>query len=180
MMKFAPKGEQSRWRMIYDELCQMQVGDTFTYEELGKLLSLHPDADRHLIQMAMRRAAVEYLETNCRALESERNVGYRVVQAVEHLRLARGHNKKAGRSLERGYEVATQVDVTDLDQATRDALNSFIVLNAAQSQLNKRLEREQRKIATALKTVTTNQGLSDERLSRLEERLARLEPDGSS
>lgn len=179
MMRFAPKGEQSRWKLIYDQLCQMQVDDMVTYEALGKLLQLNPNDDRHQIQMAMRRAAREYLETNCRALDSVRNVGYRIVEPSEHLRLANGHNRKAGRSLHRGYEVATRVDVTGLDQAMRDALNSFALMAAAQSALNKRLARDQAKLAKALETVATKQGLSDERLARLEQRLEALARDGS-
>ena len=175
MMQFTPKGEQARWRMIYDRLCQMQVDDELTYEELGILLSLQPGTERHLIQMAMRRAAEELLEVNCRAVECMRNKGYRVVEPAEHLRLARGHNRKAGKALDRSYTTATKVDVTGLDQLIRDALQSHALMVAGQLQLNRRLERESRKMKAALETVATKQGLSDERLARLEERLAKLE-----
>ena len=59
-MPFAPKGEVARWRIVLEVLRQTAPGDTITYAQIGQALGLDPEADRHAIQMAMRRAAHEF------------------------------------------------------------------------------------------------------------------------
>src|SRR5438270_12459950 len=78
---FEPIGAKARWRIVYDLLLRKQVDDRVTYVELGTLLDLDPDDERHTIQMSMRRAAQEYEREGKRALESVPNVGYRIVHA---------------------------------------------------------------------------------------------------
>ena len=78
-------------------------GPEVTYEALVAALALDPEADRHTIQLAMRRASKES-EVATRALEAVPNVGYRVVKPAEHLRLAKNQQKKSHNALVRAVQ----------------------------------------------------------------------------
>jgi hypothetical protein len=113
MSPFTPIGEVSRWKTLYGVLQKTPVGGIAPYEELGAALGLDPVADRHTIQVAIRRAAQELEETDKRAVEPVTNVGYRVVEVTERLRLARQHQRKAVRALSRGKSKLAKFPVTD-------------------------------------------------------------------
>jgi DNA phosphorothioation-dependent restriction protein DptG len=141
MSPFEPIGKVARWRVIYDILTTLRVDDVVTYAQLAEQLGLDPDAehDRRKIQMAMRRAAAEYSTQNRRALTVVTNKGYRVVEAHEHLDLADGQNRKAGRALARGHSYATNVDLNGLDHQTQQAFEAIARGFALQMDFNKRL-----------------------------------------
>lgn len=178
MAPFKPHGERARWRLVYDLLCEAQINDVVTYENLGGVLGLKPGSERHEIQMATRRAAKEFLEVKHRAIEVQPNVGYRIVEPKEHLRLARGHNSKAGRALVRGHSTATNVDLTGMDMEMRRAFEAVALVMSKQMEFNRRIEYRQNRLAAALDSVSTRQELTEERveeLATLQERLKLLE-----
>lgn len=170
MSSFAPIGEQARWRIVYDRLKTAAVGDVVTYDELGDALGLNPETDRHAIQMAVRRAAIEYQKVDKRALDAVPNKGYRVVEAKEHVVLARRHQAKSVRSLARGYSVATNVDLSQVDEHTRRALETIAIAFAAQLDFNRRMDVRQRRLEQVIAAQTA-------RAQRTEEELAALRAD---
>lgn len=177
MSPFQPAGEQARWRVVYDLLCKIETGGVLTYEQIGKALDLDVDADRHPIQMAMRRAAKEHEEADRRAVEAVPNEGYRVVEAPEHLRLARGQQKRAGRALARGQSKVVHVDLAGLAPDTRRAFEVVARAFAMQMDFNKRLDVRQAKLEQAVDAMSERTERTEQEIADLKARLARLEGD---
>lgn len=178
MNLFEPLGEQARWRVIYDLLTVLDVGQTLTYEEMATALELDPDKDRHALQMAVRRAARESEESDKRALEAVPNVGYRVVEPVEHLRLARGQQRRAAVALRSGHSKSVNVNFNGLDPEVRHAFQVVAQAFAMQMDFNRRLDVQQKRLSDAVQAVSQDQQRSAQEITELRERLERLERAG--
>lgn len=175
MSPFRPSGERARWRILYEMLCSLNVDDTITYEEMGEEIGLDPAEQRHQIQMALRRAAREYEEVDKRALDVIPNVGYRVVRAPEHLRLADRHQRKAGRSLQRGHSKVVNVDFNLVDAETRRAFEVVGRAFALQMDFNRRMAYRQGQTEKALQAMSEHTERTDAEIADLRARLERLE-----
>lgn len=175
MTPFEPVGDRARWRMIYDELKGLKVGDVISYADLGAACDLDPKTDRQRIQMTMRRAAKEFEEVNKHALEVVPNVGYRVVEITEHLRLARGQQKRAGRALVRGHSKVVNVDFNAIDSETRKAFEVVARAFSMQMEFNRRFDSRQRRLEDVIESVSTRADRTEAEIEALRERLARLE-----
>jgi O6-methylguanine-DNA--protein-cysteine methyltransferase len=175
MSPFTPAGDRARWRIIYDLLTDADVGDTVTYEDMGAALGLDPDKDRHLIQMAVRRAGREYLTVNLRALAPIPNVGYRVVETSRQLEIAGQHQVKARRSIKRGREQVTYVDVSGLDEATRQMFETMAWKFSQQDEAIKRLDVRQQRMQKQVEAAVSAQEHTQEELAELRARLEKLE-----
>jgi hypothetical protein len=177
MSPFTPVGDQARWRILYDLLVKAGVGDVVTYGAMGGALDLDPDEDRHAIQMALRRAAREYEVMDSRALEAVPNEGYRVVEPQRHLVLARQHQKKAGRSLDRGRSKVEHVDLAGVDDETRRAFELVVVALARVAEFNQRLDIRQKKLERQVEAAQSAQEHTSEELADLRARLEKLEAE---
>lgn len=181
MAPFKPVGEVARWRTLYELLRPLAPDDQITYEEMAEALDLDLAKDKTVIQLAMRRAAKELEEVDNRAVDSVRNVGYRVVRAPEHLTLAERHQRKARGALVRSHSKVEHVDFNELDQTARKA---FEVVGRAltwQLQQMSYLDLRQRDLQAAVESVQGNVNRTqsdvaqhDERLRELERRIAEL------
>lgn len=143
MVLFEPVGAQARWRTIYEMLQPLPVGATLTYAEIGGRLDLDPVKHRAAIQMAARRALVELLNNHHRTCEPVRNVGYRVVEPAQHLVLAESRDRRARLQMRRGYDVATKVDLTNLEPGVRRAMGTIALAFARQMEINRRVDAKQ-------------------------------------
>lgn len=175
MSPFEPTGRQARWRTLYEQLNKLDVGAVLTYEEMGKLLDLDPVSDRHALQMAMRRAAHELEQLDKHAVDAVPTVGYRVVTASEHVGLAKRHQGKADRSLVRSYSKVVNVDLNGASPELRRVVDVCAAVLAAQMDFNRRMDLRQSNLERALETVATKTDRTEEELTELRERLARLE-----
>jgi hypothetical protein len=175
MSPFAPFGDRPRWVQVYEELVKHDVGEIVTYKVLGRALGLHPDDDRHPIQMAVRRAAREFEKTNLRALEALPNQGYRIVQPAEHIRLARAQQAKSSRALARGHSTVTHVDLTGMEPETRKAFEVVAQAFAYQMDFNRRLDIRTASLEQAVLAITETRERTDEEVAELRARLERLE-----
>jgi hypothetical protein len=175
MSPFTPKGDRARWRAVYDLLRGSAVGDVITYEQIGEALDLDPEDDRHRIQMAVRRAAKEHEEQDRRAIEVVPNSGYRIVEAPEHLRLARKQQKKSSRALVRGHSKVTHVDLSGMDPDTRHAFEVVARAFTMQMEFNKRFDVRQERIENAVSEMTERTERTEQEIADLKARLARLE-----
>lgn len=180
MKPFEPIGERARWRVIYDLLRKKNVGDSLTYDEISEAIDLHPQNDRHAMQMATRRAAKELEQVDERALEPIANVGYRVVEPREHLRLARLQQKKSQRALESGHSKVTHVDLSGMDVETRRAFEVVAIAFSMQMEMTRRLDVGQKRLEAAVASVVERTERSEEELAELRERLERLESQQSA
>jgi hypothetical protein len=179
MSPFQPIGDQARWHTVYALLIRTKTGDVLTYEAIGEALELDPKLERHAIQMAVRRAAKEHEEADNRAIESVPNKGYRVVEAPEHLRLARGHHRRASKALARGQSKVVHVDLGALDPETRRAFEVVASAFAAQIEFNKRFDVRQKRLEQAFEDIAARTDKTEQRteqeIADLKARLARLE-----
>lgn len=175
MVPFTPSGDRARWRVLYDLLTARKIGDLLTYAQMGTALGLHPVKDRTTMQLAMRRAAREFEQTDKRAVDAVPNEGYRIVEPEEHADLAKRHQVKSRRSLQRGQSKVVNVDLSGVEPETRKAIELMAQAFAAQLDFNRRMDVRQRHLEQALETVTDKQERTDEQLTELQERLRRLE-----
>lgn len=175
MSPFEPVGEVARWRTLYALLQQMGVGQVLTYKAMGEALDLDPEADRHTIQVAMRRASKEFEAEDKHATEAVPNVGYRIVESEEHLGLARRQQRKSSKALVRGHSKVVNVDLSDVDPEVRKAFQVMATAFAMQMEFNRRTDVRQQKLEVALGAVREESTRTTEEVAELRERLERLE-----
>ena len=180
MSPFTPAGDRARWKVIYDQLAKLPTGGIITYAELGALLGLDPDADRHKIQMAMRRAAQEHLSTDLRSITSVQNTGYQVVETERKLAIARQHQGKAARSVRRGRDHVIHADLAGLDPDTRAVFEAMAWKFTQQDEAIRRLDVRQRRHERQLAAAQSAHQQTQEQLTDLAVRLARLEAEQES
>jgi hypothetical protein len=172
---FEPVGETARWRLLYAKLQKLSVGDVLTYEQMAEILDLDPLSDRHTIQVAMRRAANELEKVDKRAVEAVKNVGYRIVEPEEHLRLARGQQRRSSRALARGSSKVVNVDLSNVEPEVRQAFQVVAAAFAMQMDFNRRTDVRQRKLEEALGAIREDSTQTAEEVAELRARLERLE-----
>jgi hypothetical protein len=171
---FTPIGPTARWKAVYaDVLLKKTRGQTATYAEIGKVLDLDPESDRHTIQMSVRRAAQELLRENDTALEAVNNVGYRLVQPDEHSGLAKKQQRRAKKSLQRGHDQVVHVDFSKMDPEARKAVEVMANAFAMQLEFNRRLDVRQQNLEKAVGAVVTRQEKSEQEIQELREELER-------
>jgi len=164
---FQPQGSTARWRLLYDLLRERETGDVVTYEEMGKLLSLDPVGQRQTIQMAMRRAAYEFLYKDLKALETVTNVGYRIAVAEHRPGLVRQFNRRAGNALERAHATATKIDLSGVDMQARRVLEGMALLTARQQEINRIMHLRQERMERAVQALQSDQERSETETQRL-------------
>lgn len=179
MSPFEPAGDVARWRILYALLAGSAVGDVLTYEAMAEALDLDPADDRHTIQVAMRRAAKELEQEDKHAVEAVQNVGYRIVETEEHLRLARQQQRRSTRALVRGHSKVVNVDLSGVDPEVRNAFQVVASAFAMQMEFNRRTDVRQKKLEDALETVREKSTRTDEEVAELRARLERLERNSS-
>lgn len=172
---FTPVGDIALWRLLYTELENTPVGGIVTYERLAQVLNLHPRNDRDKINKAMIRAKREMLTERNHAVEAVKNEGYRIVQPIEHLRLAQAHQQRATKQLQASARTVRHVDFNGMDPATRHAFEVTGQAIGAVLDMNRRLDTRQKRLEESLKAVTRRQDRAESETSELRERLARLE-----
>lgn len=175
MSPFTPAGETARWRVIYDLLAEVDVGNVLTYETMAHALNLHPTKSRHVMQVSMRRAAQQLERVEKHAVEPVPNVGYRVVAAEEHLRLARQHQSKSTKSLARGQSKVLNVDLSNVDPEVRQAFAVVASAFAMQVDFNRRTDIRQAKLEESLESMRAKTERTDDEVAELRARLERLE-----
>jgi hypothetical protein len=178
---FEPIGKQARWRTVYEILSATPINGLVTYDQLGDALELDPDRQRNTIQQAVYRAAKHHEEIDKRAIDVIAGKGYRVVEPPEHIDLARRHQRKSSRSLVRGHSKAVNVDLNGLEPEVRAALEVIGHAFRLQMDFNRRFDVRQSKLEQTVRDIAdsqrTDRKRTDEEVSELRERLARLERD---
>lgn len=133
---FQPAGDQAQWRTIYTHIQTLTVGDGVTDVTLAELL---PDAAEGSWRSAFWRAVKQMEDDHQRSFDRVRKHGYRMVEAAEHERLARGQHKKAKRRIRSAIRKAHSADRTRLDQPGRQRLDAIEVNLSAQQDMIRRL-----------------------------------------
>lgn len=143
---FETKGEVAEWRLVYDHLTTLRMGDIVTYEFLTKLLGRDFLDAREPFYQANRRLLV----THRRGFENVPSVGYRMITAEEHEKMANKHHRRGRRQLKRSLSYIHNVDRTQLSP---EALRRFDALEdnlARQVDFTRRLDSRVAKVEKAL------------------------------
>lgn len=149
-MPFEPKGEQAEWRMIYDELLKLEIGDVITYSELDEILDRDFLGDR----APFYRATREVERTLSRTFAPVRGKGYRMVEPDEHVDLVVDRLARSRRQVRRGREVADSTDLARIkDPEARNRIRELRLLTRRHEtmlrQQNLRLDRHEQMLKEA-------------------------------
>lgn len=155
---FEPLGERAKWEEVYDLLQNLQPDEVLTYQRVVEVTGLDLREDRGPLYDARRH----FEERESRTLEAVPNVGYRVVFADEHARLAQQHAKKAGRQYRKAKRKVKYVREVEL---TTDAQRAELAdLRARVGSLEQHARWSSKKLAKA-----------DEAIKGLGKRTSRVE-----
>lgn len=179
MSPFEPIGDTARWKILYDLLGECSVGGVLTYEVMAEALDLDPVKDRRTMQVAMQRAAKQFEEFDKHAITAVTNVGYRIVESVEHLGLARSQQRKSSKALVRGRSKVVNVDLSAVDPEIRKAFQVMASAFAMQMEFNRRTDVRQQKLEEALHAVRVESTKTSDEVAELRARLEKLERDKS-
>ena len=125
---FEPKGDVPEWRLIYDKLMsRAEYGETITYEQLDDVLGRPFMKNRTPIYRATKQLEME----RNRHLVAVPNIGYRVIEAREHIAVATSRRARAGRQIRRGVEVLQATEISRLTPAELDAYDRQTRINTA-------------------------------------------------
>jgi len=117
--RFTPKGERPEWRMIYEDLfADAEPGQIITYKQLEDLLERGFALNRGPLYRARKTLG----EMQHRWLEAVPNVGYRVIEPTEHVRVSATHRKKSRRQVGMAIRV---LQAADLGRLSGDALSTW-------------------------------------------------------
>lgn len=169
---FETVGEIARWRMVYPHLRDAEVDSLLSYEELSEILDV---TERQAIQEAVRRAGKELLRVDSRAVEAIPNQGYRVVTAVEHLRLSKKQVRRGRRAVVRGNELVTYVDMNAVPAEMRMAFHHQQVVIGALVDFARRIDSRVRRNEAQLQAILP---VTAEAVSQIDNILHRLERAG--
>jgi hypothetical protein len=116
---FQPKGDRAEWQMIYEDLLLgAEFGDVVTLADLNRVLGRDFRKSRSPLYRARKAFAAE----RGRWLTAVPRVGYRVIEAREHMTHANGHKRRAQRQLGTMMVITQATYVTRL---TPDELKRF-------------------------------------------------------
>ena len=145
---FEPKGPQPLWELVYDRIRTLSVGDTITYAELSRILGGRGiEACRAPLYKAMQVLERE----DKRTLDNVRDTGYRVVEAVEHERLARRHHRKSHRQLRKALGKVQSADRSKLTPEERRRFDRMEITLSRQADMIRRLDAKVERIDQAIK-----------------------------
>lgn len=167
-------GDKAQWRMVFDHLATMDIGDVITYEKLAEILPRTPEGSRR--GAFLRAAAVCEIELH-RAFDNVRGVGYRMVEAQEHERLARNRHRRGHRQVKRARQTIASADRGRLTREQRVWFDAIELNLARQAEITARIESRQAKTEADVRDVRretkTDVAALSERVERLTEALAR-------
>lgn len=183
---FETKFDRPMWRIIYEDLLvKCDIGDVVTYEQMRAVL---PEVSEMGIRQAYFRALREIQVEKRRTFANVRNVGYRMVEAAEHERLARAHHKRGKRQIKKAIDKVRSADRSRLsheDRARFDAMEATLGRHSEMiDRLDGRVARQEKalrdarrqaaeEVAAAREQASTEVSAVETRLSKLEEALQR-------
>lgn len=168
---FQTKGDRAQWQVLYEYLTTMNIGDVVKYDELAGLLPGTPEGS---VKSAFYRAMRECETQDKRTFSNVRGVGYRMVDANEHERLARVHHRKAKRQLRMSMRKARSADRSRLTREERSRIDAIELHLARQIDMTNRLAARVDRVEADLKAARREQRTDTAALNARLERVERL------
>lgn len=147
---FQTKGDRAQWRVIYEHISKMDIGQQITYAELAALL---PDAPEGSVRGAFQRAMQECETSDKRTFRNVRGVGYRMAAANEHADIARTHQRRGHRQMKRAKRKATSADRSLLTRDERARIDAIELNLSRQVEMTARLEQRVDKLHADLQAA---------------------------
>ena len=145
---FQPLDDKPEWRKIYDELLDgADYGRIVTYMELSEVLGRKFEDHRSPIYRARR----ELGNLRLRWLIAVPRVGYRVIDANEHIHVADDHKHRARRQMTRMLEVSRATDLAQLKPAELDFFDRQNRINMALASITMAHEQRIQRIESVLR-----------------------------
>lgn len=126
MVPFETKGEKAEWQMIYESLlAEADHGTVISYADIDRVLGRDFKSSRTPIYRAMKHLGRE----KHRWLMAMPKVGYRVIDAPEHMALADHHKMKGKHQLQKTVEIGVATDVSRLSSDELARLDMQLKVN---------------------------------------------------
>lgn len=167
---FAPLGDRPRWETIYALLDGKPPGTVVTYQQMGAALDgFDKDRDRG----AIAKASTRLLTDTQRATEAVPNVGYRIVSADEHLRLASRKQTEARRKIKRGRRFLLHFHRDEVSTEVAARVDAMQATMARHEDMLRRLDARTQRTDTLLAFTETRAADTADKVARLEAALRR-------
>lgn len=166
---FETKADRAEWRIVYDAAAALEVGDMLTYQALDELLDRSFVNDR----TPLYRAMTELERENLRTLDNVPRVGYRVVEASEHERLARRHHRKSRRQLSKSFGKLHSADRSRLTEEERRRVDRLEATVSRHADMIRRIDSRVEQHDAAIKAGRRTTKELEARLDELAERMHR-------
>lgn len=164
---FEPKSGKSQWEIVTEVLETKNIGDVATYEEL--LEALGPDFPSTALNVVVWSAIRKFRDRK-RTFENVRKVGWRMVEAGEHSRLARKQQVRSKRRLADAVSISASTDLSRLDSDQRRAQQQQeLHLRQLLDRVSRRVDRLDQRVGV----VEKEQVSADEKVDRLADLLRR-------
>lgn len=164
---FEARGAQPQWKVIYDRLSRMGIGDVITVKELEALL---PGV---AIRPPLYQAIKKIEENLSRTFENVRGVGYRMAEPRQHERLALSKHKSARRMLAKAQRKIASADRALLTQDERQRLDALEHHFGRHAEMLKRLDDRQQRTEQRVAVAEKVQSQLEDRFDQLESLLKR-------
>ena len=172
-MAIMPATENAQWRTLYDAVRGAAYGTSYTYAELNVLAGVTDVTHQRWILIRTREELVRH---DRRFLANVRGVGYRIVDAEEHLRVGNAYRERSMRQAGKSVKVLESTDLSQIpDPTTRTAI---INLHTRMGRIEQEARHQSALLDTTVQTtdrlVTEYLDQSD-RLRAVEEKLREIE-----
>lgn len=158
-----------RWLKIYKEIEDGQVNDVLTYERLCEVAGVvSPDKCRADVYRAIK----ELLLNKQRTMENVRTVGYRIVAANEHVRIAKNGIRSIKRKNRKVRATLVNTRREELTMEERQQLAELELKVARHTEMLERLNVRQSRLENTVKAVRRQHS---EVSAEMESRVERLE-----
>jgi hypothetical protein len=175
--RFEPKGERAQWRIVYDLLCPLGVGDILTYDAITEALGVD---NINQVRGAVHRAAKEWGKDHHRALSPVHKVGYRVVAGAETEILIRKQHRRTRRSMTKARDLTRDTDRSMLSPEERVRFDRMELRLSRHTDMIRRIDTRQDKMEEAIETDRAARQATEAKVARLEEAMRRHGIDPSS
>lgn len=165
MKPFQPSREDGRSdrTVVFSLMQNAEPNTVFSYDRLQQALSVGTDRaiDRRTVGTAVRAANKKLLSEQRRSIVVIPNVGYRVVEAKEHMTLGLARRDRSEVQLAAGFEVLKQTRIEELDEPERSLHRGQLMIMAA--------------LYDAIRTTRKRQDVQDRVIEDLLQRIDKLE-----
>lgn len=145
IIRLNPLKQMRFQRLVTDVLSKKKAGDAVTYDECAVALE---GEDPRTYGTKIRR----WFQVNGgRELISIANVGWRVCNGSEQLRVALDHGRRAARQGRQALRAAMTANRDEMDEAEKQAADRFVQRTAVNISLQEETQRDSRKLLGAPK-----------------------------